>query len=156
MDAPRSFAGRRDASVLDFMTSYCTSLAKAVDEDPAPYVEMGTKIAKLAAKRGVGDLGAWVRSRCGWKVAEDLVAVTGDSDWLAPIEEILGMRFEVIASQRATESQMEMEICKVTADSYAAQRAPAHWLRQGSPQVGVHRPGRCPVIIQCHLMIATG
>ena len=61
MDAPRSFAGRRDASVLDFMTSYCTSLAKAVDEDPAPYVEMGTKIAKLAAKRGVGDLGAWVR-----------------------------------------------------------------------------------------------
>ena len=108
---PRSFAGRRDATVLEFMTAYCIDIAASLDEDPAEYVLKAKQIAKAAAKRGATDIGAWMKC-FDYAVGEDLKQVSGDDDWLSPIEDILNMTFKVSKSTHMEARLQEMNVRK--------------------------------------------
>jgi hypothetical protein len=103
---PRSFAGRKDASVLAFMTSYCTSLA--LGDDPAPYVEQARKIAQRARDRGAADLGAWLNISRDETIKDlDAEAQGHGEDWVLSIENILGMEFHVFTSQNVSDARSQ-------------------------------------------------
>ena len=99
---PRSFAGQRDASVIDFMTAYCIDLS--LGDDPTPLLEKAKEIAKLAAKSGATDLGAWMAIDRE-VVGRHFEHVNGDRDWVGPIEDTLHMTFRVYTPEHNVASQ---------------------------------------------------
>jgi len=109
MSTPRSFAGQRDATVLDFMTVYCTELS--LGDDPAPFVEIAKKIARLTAKRGATDLGAWMRMNRDY-VKEDLIEAGGEADWVLAIEDMLNMEFDSGSSTTAADRLLQRALSR--------------------------------------------
>ena len=106
MVPPRSFAGRKDASVLDFMTSYCTSLA--LGDDPEPYVKQARNIARRARDRGAADLGAWLNIDRDETIKDLNAEAEGHGeDWVLSIENILGMEFQVFTSKNVSDARAQ-------------------------------------------------
>ena len=103
MEPPRAFRGRMDARFVDFVRSYCGSLA--IDEDPAELLNTGTAIAKGFARMGKPDLGAVLQM--DRDVVEDVVMTNGGMvEWVDTWEDLLGVRFEHVGDSKTKEKAL--------------------------------------------------
>jgi hypothetical protein len=90
--APRTFAGKRDAPVLDFMESFVHKVAKLSGQSKSPMMKKAKALSCGVAVLGATDLGSFMRMQSD-AIKRKLEEADAPEEWAESIEEHLQFSF---------------------------------------------------------------
>lgn len=93
---PRTFRNKPDKAAVDFLQSYCGSLA--IDEDPTALLQSAVQIAKGLARVGKVDLGSMSKTDRDF-LMQLVLDSGGEAEWVPAWEELLGIEFPVSGAE---------------------------------------------------------